>query len=71
MIFHFFVQFGMLCNILSLLQFSKYCGRLIRGRGLDEETAARYQAKAQRWLGASLCFLVVAMVSMFLEAILE
>ena len=27
--------------------------------------------KAQRWLGASLCFLVVAMVSMFLEAILE
>lgn len=69
-IFHYFVQFGMLFNIISMLQFSKYCGRLIRGRGLDRETEARYQARAQRWLGAALCFLGVAMVSMFLEALL-
>lgn len=71
MIFRFVTGFGIFCNIVSMTMFAKYCGLLKNRWALEEETAARYQARAQRWLAASVCFIVVAMASMFLGAALR
>lgn len=65
-LFHFLIQAGLLGSVISMLQFSKYCRLLKQGWALDPETAKRYQAKAQRWLSATVCLIGMSVVSMFL-----
>lgn len=68
-IFRVLIGVGIAGSVISMIQFSKYCGLLNKRWTLDAKTADRYQARAQRWLAATGCFIATAVSSMFLAAI--
>lgn len=70
MIFQILITVGFAGSIVSMAQFSKYCRLLSKRWTLDQETAERYQARAQRWLAATGCMIATAILAMFLEAAL-
>lgn len=70
MIFRILVGTGIAGSVITMLQFSKYC-RLLNNRWtLDSKTAELYQAKAQRYLAATGCLIVIAVISLLLAPFL-
>ena len=68
MIFQILINGGLLGSILSMMQFRKYCRRLNRQWDLDPETVERYQARARRYLAATVGLIGTAMAAMFAGA---
>lgn len=64
------IGIGFTGSVITMLRFSKYCGLLNQRWKLDQETARRYQRKAQQYLSATGCLLAVAIVTMIVSAIL-
>lgn len=64
------VAIGFLGSIFAMFRFAKYC-RLLNSRGLDQETAERYQARAQRWLAAAGALLGTAVLSIIAGGIFQ
>lgn len=69
MIFLTLIGIGFTGSIIAMMQFSKYCRLLSQRWTLDAETVERYQARAQRWLAATGCFIATAIISLFLGVI--
>ncbi len=68
MIFQILINGGLLGSILSMMQFRKYCRLLNRQWDLDPETVKRYQARARRYLAATVGLIGTAMAAMFAGA---
>lgn len=64
------IGIGFVGSVVTMLRFSKYCGLLNQRWKLDQKTAERYQHKAQQYLAATGCLLVVAIATMIVSAIL-
>lgn len=69
-IFGALIGMGLLGSVITMLRFSKYCGLLNQRWKLDQETADRYQRKAQQYLAATGCLLAVSVASIILGVIL-
>lgn len=64
------IAIGFLGSIFGMFRFGKYC-RLLNRFDLEPEEAARYQARAQRWLAATGCLLGLAVLSIIVGGILR
>lgn len=68
MVTYLMINLGIGGSILTMIKFSKYCRLLNKNRGLDDETAERYQTRAKRYLAATGGLLLMAFAAMFLSA---
>ena len=59
---------GILGSVFSMMLFAKYCRLLNRQWDLDPETVKRYQARARRYLAATVGLIGTAMAAMFAGA---
>ena len=62
------VAIGFLGSIFAMFRFAKYCRLLNRQWDLDPETVERYQARARRYLAATVGLIGTAMAAMFAGA---
>ena len=64
------ITLGFLGSIFAMFRFSKYC-RLLNSRDLEPEAAARYQARARRWLAAIGAFWGGVALTIIVGAVLQ